>query len=388
MNAMEMKAALNAAREVATIDTSALNAVRAMATIDTSALNAARAAVATIDTSALNAVRAAVATIDMSALNAVRAAVATIDMSALNAARAAVATIDTSALNAVRAAVATIDTSALNAAMKAMPRLDPGLFGEAWNERLAAAVGRLERAEDIVTAAPKPKRAVEALATDTDTVREAAPPEVREGMDWWLQLFWVYLAQKFFLDPLLDPAIQGAREAAIQIVMVLMVLATPVPALPPVSTLLESGGIESETKALTLPGGWDVVGLPPIVLRAGPRAAERMVEFFTTQIRNATTHAAYSAAVKQFFAWCDKQGLELDQISPIAVATYIEAMQGAYRAPTIKQHLAAIRRLFDFLVVGQVVPTNPAAAVRGPLVQQARIASVLPVLCQNSTLLK
>ena len=50
------------------------------------------------------------------------------------------------------------------------------------------------------------------------------------------------------------------------------------------------------------------------------------------------------------------------------MATYIEAMQGAYRAPTIKQHLAAIRRLFDFLVVGQVVPTNPAAAVRGPLV--------------------
>ena len=197
MNAMEMKAALNAAREVATIDTSALDAVRAMATIDTSALNAARAAVATIDTSALN---------------AVRAAVATIDTSALNAARAAVATIDTSALNAVRAAVATIDTSALNAAMKAMPRLDPGLFGEAWNERLAAAVGRLERAEDIVTAAPKPKRAVEALATDTDTVREAAPPEVREGMDWWLQLFWVYLAQKFFLDPLLRPGDTGGTR--------------------------------------------------------------------------------------------------------------------------------------------------------------------------------
>ena len=37
-----------------------------------------------------------------------------------------------------------------------------------------------------------------------------------------------------------------------------------------------------------------------------------------------------------------------------------------YRAPTIKQHLAAIRRLFDWLVVGQVVPWNPTAAVRGP----------------------
>ena len=48
------------------------------------------------------------------------------------------------------------------------------------------------------------------------------------------------------------------------------------------------------------------------------------------------------------------------------MATYIEEMHGRYRAPTIKQHLAAIRRLFDWLVIGQVVPTNPATSVRGP----------------------
>ena len=59
-------------------------------------------------------------------------------------------------------------------------------------------------------------------------------------------------------------------------------------------------------------------------------------------------------------------GLELEQISPIAVATYIDEMHGQYRAPTIKQHLAAIRRLFDWLVTGQVMPTNPATSVRGP----------------------
>jgi site-specific recombinase XerC len=34
--------------------------------------------------------------------------------------------------------------------------------------------------------------------------------------------------------------------------------------------------------------------------------------------------------------------------------------------PTVKQHLAAIRMLFDWLVVGQVLATNPAHAVRGP----------------------
>ena len=38
--------------------------------------------------------------------------------------------------------------------------------------------------------------------------------------------------------------------------------------------------------ALTVAGGWELSGLPPLVRRAGPRAAERLVEFFTAQIRN------------------------------------------------------------------------------------------------------
>ena len=100
----------------------------------------------------------------------------------------------------------------------------------------------------------------------------------------------------------------------------------------------------------------------PPRLRAGPQAAERTVEFFTAQIRNPHTRAAYGVAVTRFFTWCDARGLALAQISPIAVATYIDEMHGRYRAPTIKQHLAAIRRLFDWLVTGQVMPTNPATS--------------------------
>jgi hypothetical protein len=34
-------------------------------------------------------------------------------------------------------------------------------------------------------------------------------------------------------------------------------------------------------------------------------------------------------------------------------------------APTVKQRLAAIRHLFDWLVVGQIVPVSPAGSVRG-----------------------
>ena len=101
--------------------------------------------------------------------------------------------------------------------------------------------------------------------------------------------------------------------------------------------------------ALVLPGGWQIEGLPAMVLRAGPQAAERTVEFFTAQIRNPQTRAAYGTAVTRFLTWCDARGLELAQLSPIAVAAYIDDMHGRYRAPTIKQHLAAIRRLFDWL---------------------------------------
>jgi integrase/recombinase XerD len=46
------------------------------------------------------------------------------------------------------------------------------------------------------------------------------------------------------------------------------------------------------------------------------------------------------------------------------IAGYIEQHQGS--APTVKQHLAAIRMLFDWLVIGQIIPVNPASSVRGP----------------------
>jgi len=53
------------------------------------------------------------------------------------------------------------------------------------------------------------------------------------------------------------------------------------------------------------------------------------------------------------------------------VAAYVELLwkpeAGFGRsAPTVKQHLAAIRMLFDWLVTGQAIPTNPAHLVRGP----------------------
>ena len=48
------------------------------------------------------------------------------------------------------------------------------------------------------------------------------------------------------------------------------------------------------------------------------------------------------------------------------VAAFIKDLQGAFSPPTVKQHLAALRMLFDWLVTGHVLEVNPAHAVRGP----------------------
>jgi site-specific recombinase XerD len=107
--------------------------------------------------------------------------------------------------------------------------------------------------------------------------------------------------------------------------------------------------------------------VPAIVADAGDAAAKRFLEFFAVTIRNKNTRTAYLHAASRFFAWCEHHQLDsLDEIEPLHVAAYIEALGKDFEKPTVKQHLAAIRMLFDWLVTGQVVATNPAHAVRGP----------------------
>ena len=105
---------------------------------------------------------------------------------------------------------------------------------------------------------------------------------------------------------------------------------------------------------------------PPLIAAAGRPAANRFVEFFTANIRNPNTRAAYVRAVLPFFAWCEAHGLALTAIEPTHVAAYVEVLGKNQKPPTVKQHLAAIRMLFDWLVVGHVLPFNPATSVRGP----------------------
>jgi len=97
------------------------------------------------------------------------------------------------------------------------------------------------------------------------------------------------------------------------------------------------------------------------------KAAERFFDFFTSNIRNKNTRRAYYKAACRFSEWCEGRGLhELGQVKPLHIAAYIEMLLQELARPTVKQHLAALRMLFDWLVVGHVLETNPAHAVRGP----------------------
>jgi hypothetical protein len=108
--------------------------------------------------------------------------------------------------------------------------------------------------------------------------------------------------------------------------------------------------------------------VPKLIADAGEHASLRFLDFFTANIRNPNTRAAYAVAVRAFFAWLDsKKVATLAAARTHHVSAYVEVLGRRYRAPTVKQHLAAIRMLFDWLIVGQIFAgPNPAAAVRGP----------------------
>ena len=106
---------------------------------------------------------------------------------------------------------------------------------------------------------------------------------------------------------------------------------------------------------------------PAFVEASGAGASYRFLEFFTANIRNPHTRRAYARAATEFFDWLEAHGVtQLAAIESVHIATYIEQLGHARSVPTAKLRLAALRHLFDWMVIGQIMPTNPATAVRGP----------------------
>jgi site-specific recombinase XerD len=119
--------------------------------------------------------------------------------------------------------------------------------------------------------------------------------------------------------------------------------------------------------------------LPMLVTATGDRAGLRFLEFFASNIRNPNTRRAYSQAVAAFLAWCETVCVRsLTEVQPLHVASWIELQAQTHSAPTTKLRLAALRHLFDWLVIGQVMAANPASSVRGP--RHSAIKGKTPVL--------
>jgi site-specific recombinase XerC len=107
--------------------------------------------------------------------------------------------------------------------------------------------------------------------------------------------------------------------------------------------------------------------VPAVVTAAGERASTRFLEFFAANIRNPHTRRVYYRTAGEFLTWCAAAGVpSIADVKPVHVATWIEAGTRELAPPSVKQRLAALRHLFDWLVNGQVMPLNPAHSVRGP----------------------
>jgi integrase/recombinase XerD len=94
------------------------------------------------------------------------------------------------------------------------------------------------------------------------------------------------------------------------------------------------------------------------------KTAETFLELLGARVRNPNTRSAYRVAWRAFLAFCSARGLELESVKAYHVGSWLDQHLGS-RA-TQRQHLAAVRLLFDSLLMRGVVEYNPAARAKPP----------------------
>ena len=102
--------------------------------------------------------------------------------------------------------------------------------------------------------------------------------------------------------------------------------------------------------------------LPNAILQLEAQGQFAWEEFFSGQIRNKYTRAAYLHAVKAFLKWIEPQEPQLARVTPGLVGRYFDHLR--ISIPSKKLHMSAIRGFFDVLVLRHVCMLNPALSVR------------------------
>jgi site-specific recombinase XerD len=105
---------------------------------------------------------------------------------------------------------------------------------------------------------------------------------------------------------------------------------------------------------------------PVLIEKAGEKAKYKFLEFFMATLSNENTRESYARAAYRFLSWCETKGLELSTIHPVAAAAYFQKLEQEVSVASVKQHLSALKHMFDFFVTEGVSPFNPVASVKGP----------------------
>jgi integrase/recombinase XerD len=103
--------------------------------------------------------------------------------------------------------------------------------------------------------------------------------------------------------------------------------------------------------------------------------AEALLEILGARLRNPNTRSAYRVAWRSFLAFCSKRQLELEAVKAYHVGAWLDQHPGS--RSTQRQHLAAVRLLFDHLMARGAIEFNPAARAKPP--RLVRESSLTPV---------
>jgi integrase/recombinase XerD len=98
------------------------------------------------------------------------------------------------------------------------------------------------------------------------------------------------------------------------------------------------------------------------------KTADTLLNILEGRIRNKNTRSAYKTAWRSFFQFCSEFKLELHAVKPYQVGMWLKRHPGG--VSTQRQHLAAVRLLFDHLLEQGVVDINPAARAKPPRLQR------------------
>jgi integrase/recombinase XerD len=94
------------------------------------------------------------------------------------------------------------------------------------------------------------------------------------------------------------------------------------------------------------------------------QTAEAFLEILGARLRNPNTRSAYRVAWSSFLAFCSRRQLEFEAVKAYHVGAWLDQHSGS--KSTQRQHLAAVRLLFDHLMMRGVIEYNPAARARPP----------------------